>query len=248
MKLETLAVVLEKTASELQADLKLEEGIELVPDDIAKSAIIDFGKGQFSKGKEQGLGWAKKEVLKDVEKRLGDKLGETGQFDDLLSKVGQAPKDNIWKDKFTALNDEFSNFKNDIDKQKKLSVIETKVSNLLDTFDGSDKLKKLATKEFINTNKFEIDDDYITILDNENKPLKRDGKFVEFENLVDGHFSNLFEKKTKSSAPSGAGSQNNNSSNSGVNTIAEAFKALKLAKTADERSLIQKRIKELEKI
>ena len=248
MKLEILAELLEKPASELQADLKLEEGAEVVPDNIAKSAIIDYGKGQFSKGKEQGLGWAKKEVLKDVEKKLGEKLGETGNFDDLLTKVGQPAKDNIWKDKFSALNDEFANFKLDIDKQKKLSTIEGKISTMLDAFDGSEKLKKLATKEFISTNKFEIEDDYITILDNENKPLKKDGKFVEFDNLVEGHFSNLFEKKTKTTSPSGAGSQNNNSSNSGVNTIAEAFKALKLAKTADERSLIQKRIKELEKI
>lgn len=253
MKIGELAGLLGRDSKELATSLELQEGTEDVSVDQAKGLIDDFGRSKFSEGKDQGQKWGRKETLKEVEKKLSSSFEVTGKFDDMVTslteKVNAAPnpKDSIYKSKFEQVTNEFNAFKSDIEKKEQVSVIKSKISPLMEGYQGTDKAKELVLNNFLNSNRIDVDGDHFNVLDKEGNPLKVDGKFVDFESHVHSFVGSYLPKDEQKKTPKAPSFKKGpDFQNSGITDAESALRALKAAKTPEEREYVLKKMKEFE--
>lgn len=256
MNIGELSELLGRDQNELLANLKLEEGTSEVPVESARSLIVELEKSKFSEGKTQGRDWGRKAALTEAEKKLSEKVGISGDFDTILSgieeKIKATPPDSktdIWKEKYNQLNTDFEGFKKNIDIKKKTSVVKTKLGEILKDYEGSEKIKGMIVDDFVKNSKFDIEDNEVLLLDDKNLPLKVDGKFTDFEThattFVAGFLNPIDEEKRKPAAPDLKKDLAKKNSKKIVDADS-ALRAMKNAKTAEERDYAMKKLKEYE--
>ena len=251
MKIGEVADLLGRDQNELLADLKLEETVEEVSTEQVKALIDEIGKSKFSEGKTQGHDWGRKSALTEVEKTLSGKFGIKGKFDEIITgletKMSEpSKKDDIWKEKYNELSNEFNGFKQQIEVSKKKDVVKSKLSGLLVNFDGTDKVKEMVVNDFLSKSKFEIEGDDIMLLDKDDKHLRIDGKFADFESVATNHLSQFLNpaanpSKPKPKVPSGGQPAR---TVDGIVDADSALRALRKAKTPEEREYINKKLAE----
>jgi hypothetical protein len=254
MKLETLASVLKKDATELSTALNVESGQEV--DDTQVSKLLSehinlITVTSLSEGKKQGEGKAKREVLTDVEKRLKSEFEvDGGNFDELLtglkSKVGKVEikadekvlqELSAWKQKATEAQTELEKFKSDFERQKVISQVKNYLNPIIDKFEfATDKVKEIAIDNLLNGKDFLISGDTTFIVENGN-PV---GALNE---LAEKHFNDFGKIKSNTVIPPNrifTPAQPKDD-----NHVAQLNKKLMLATTLDEKRKILDELKKI---
>jgi hypothetical protein len=254
MKLEQMATLLKKDATELVRALNLTEGQEEVSDDIAVKEINNFIReieiSKLSEGKKQGEGMAKRTILSDAEKKIKEKFNVEGaSFDDLIeslsSKVNSQPTDDkfkkeidLWKAKHDDLTNKYNGLLTNVTKIDTKAKVTSKLSTVFDKIDfPSGKVKEIAINDFVEQYQFE---------EAESGLYAKQGErvIIDIENLALTHFREYGKVKEVQSAKPNVTFPN--TSYTGSKTMEELFAEIPKAKTAEERVLILEEIKKLE--
>jgi hypothetical protein len=254
MKLESLASLLGKEATELTTTLNVDIGQEVDENQVSKllSEHINLIKiTSLSEGKKQGEGKAKREVLTDVEKRLKSEFEVDGDnFDALLtglkSKVGKVEiktdekvlqELNAWKQKAATAQSELDKFKSDFERQQVISQVKTKLNPILEKFEfATEKVKEIAISNLLQDKDFLISGETTFIVENGN-PIGA------LNDLAEKHFSDFGKVKTNTTIPPNR--QFTPGPPNSENHIAELNKKLMFAKTLDEKRKILEELNKL---
>ena len=254
MKLEQLASLLKKDATELVSTLNLQDGQQEVDDEIAVKEIDNFVRElsitKLNEGKKQGEGMAKRTVLSDAEKKIKEKFSIDGNgFDELIeslsTKISSQPSDEKWKKEIEILKAKHDDQKNKYEALlTNVSKIETKSkvnSRLEKVFDKiefpTSKVRDIALNDFIDTYQFEDSESGLYA-------KKGDKVIVDVELLALNHFKEYGKEKAVQSAKPNVTFPN--SSFTGSKTIEELYKEIDLAKTPEERANVLDEIKKLD--
>lgn len=255
MKLEQLASLLKKDASELSSTLNLEISAD-VPDEKLTTILTEHIKlievSSLSEGKKQGEGKAKREVLSQAEKLLKEKFEVDGNnFDEIVEaltgKVGKVEikadekvikERDAWKAKAEQAIAEKENLKKSFERIEVLSEVKQKLNPIIGKFEfPTEKVKEIAFEQFTKDKEFLISEGSIFIM--------QDGKPVgTFETLAENHFKD-FGKPIQSGSGAPPNRQSGSSTSFGT-TTKELMQSLRQAKTPEERSTILQQLKALE--
>ena len=254
MKLEQLASLLKRDATELVSALNLQEGQQEVDDEIAVKEINNFVKeieiSKLSEGKKQGEGMAKRTILSDAEKKIKEKFNVEGStFDDLIeslsTKVNSQPTDEKYKkeiDLLKAKNEDLATKYNGL--LTNVSKIETKsklMTILKPVFDkiefATAKVEEMAINDFVGSYEFPDSESGLYA-------KKNDKVFVDLESLALTHFKEYGKEKQVQQAKPNVIFPNN--SYTGGKTMDELFDQINKSKTPEERAQILDEIKKLE--
>jgi hypothetical protein len=253
MKLEQMASLLKKDATELVSTLNLTEGQEEVSDEVAVKEISNFIReieiSKLSEGKKQGEGMAKRTILNDAEKKLKEKFGIDGNgFDDLIeslsTKVNSQPTDEkwkkeieIWKAKHDDVTSKYNGLLTNVTKIETKSKVTSKLVNVFDKIDfPTPKVKDIAINDFIEQYQFEEAESGLYA-------KKGDKVIIDIENLALTHFKEYGKEKQQGNKPNVTFP---NSSYTGTKTLDELFAEIPKAKTAEERAQILDEIRKIE--
>lgn len=255
MKMEQLASLLGKDATELAGTLNLQVDSD-VSEEILTKELTNFTKElsitKFNEGKKQGEGMAKRLVMTDAEKVLKDTFGVDGKdFNELVENVKSLktesgkPDDKIiserdkWKQTALEKEKEIDKLKNDFEVVRTTEKIKSQIGPRLEKFEfATNRVKELALNEFISNRKFKIDgsDIFIESSDNTFKTLS--------DNLIEDHFKEFGTVKPvggKGTPPRG----NQGGTNYG-STHSELLKAIEKATTPEELATIKTQLAALE--
>jgi hypothetical protein len=254
MKLEQMASLLKKDATELVSALNLTEGQEEVSDEIAVKEISNFIReieiSKLVEGKKQGEGMAKRTILSDAEKKIKEKFNVEGaSFDDLIeslsTKVNTQPSDDkykkeidLWKAKHDDLINKYNGLLTNVTKIETKTKVTSKLSTVFDKIDfPSNKVKELAINDFVEQFQFE---------EAESGLYAKQGErvIIDIENLALNHFKEYGKMKEVQSAKPNVTFPN--MSYTGKKTMDELFAEIPKAKTPEEQAQILDEIAKLE--
>lgn len=254
MKLEQMASLLKKDATELASTLNLADGQVDVPDEVAVKEINNFIReteiSKLNEGKKQGEGMAKRTILSDAEKKIKEKFGVDGtNFDELIdslsNKLSSQPTDEKYKkeiDLLKAKNEDLSNKYNglmtNITKIETKSKVTSKLTNVFEKIEfPTGKVKEIAVEDFINQYQFEEAESGLYA-------KKGDKVIIDIETLALNHFKEYGkEKQSQSQKPN---VMFPNGTYTGTKTMEDLFAEIPKAKTPEERAQILDEIKKLE--
>jgi len=252
MKVELLASLLEKDATELSSTLKLGEGVTEVSPEIVKNEISSYikeiGISKLSEGKKQGEGMTKRLVYTELETKLKDKFGVEGKFDDMITSLESKLKDKggnneafenerkLWKVKFSDLESENNDLKAKATKVETRNKVKEQLNPILSDFEfSSSKIKDIAIKDYMDNRKFIFSGDDM-FLDNDGTPS------AKVKEDAEKHFMDFGKKKgVKPEKPK----SDKFDSNSYSGDLAELTKQHSNAKTVEEKNAILKKMKEI---
>lgn len=257
MKLEQLALVLETDAAELANTLKMAVTDE-VQDEILmkeiKSKIKEVGITNLREGKTQGEGMAKRTIYSDVERKIKETFGASGEgldsiLEDAKKKFETKPKGEfdrtefdkqieIHKEKARVKEEEANALKTKLERIELKDSVLSGISEHIKNFDfASQKVKDLAINEFVNSNKFIFSEGEL-FLDIAGKPS------AQIEKHVNDHFGQFGKPIKEDPKKPFTGTRQDQTRLS--NKLPELYKSLNEAKTAEERTNIFDKIKSLE--
>jgi hypothetical protein len=260
LKLGTIAGVLSKPEDDLRSLYKI-EGDEVTAEtleSILKSEIPALKKAAFTDAKTEAYGRATREVKSKVEKDLAEKFGLTANdFETIITELEtkiqpEDPKKDemrrkeveLWKEKFNALNTDFTKFKDNVEfqgkKTKLLSELDAVLPNHFEI--SSPKLKSLAVDKFTNDFKFDLIDGQLQLFDGD-KPL-----YKPLEEVAKEYFKEYFQPKQNGNPKPQSPPNGKDPVNTGglSNDIGELMKQLSLSRSSKERAEILAKIKEVE--
>jgi hypothetical protein len=264
MEIGVLATTLQVDAVELAKAHNLAEDIKEIDDEtlakVLKVEIENVKTKEKASAKKEGHGWGSKETLTNVEKDLANEFGlKAGNFKEMLSELKEVIKTPATDDK-TALQIEslkekvklteksFSDYKLNIEKEKKDSKVNETISKVLGNHFNltNQKLVTLGLKDFHSTYDVDVDDEGgIQLYGKDKKPV-----FKPAEDILKSHFGDLLP--TKSDDDDGGKVKIPNIDKAkeikvnGV-TVEALTMELHKAKTPEERAAILKKIQDLEK-
>jgi hypothetical protein len=256
MNLEFIASLLQKDATELQGTLNLEEGQNVVPEELAKELLENHIKElsivKLSEGKKQAEGMARKKVLSEAEKKLKDMFDVTGEtYDDLVTSLKaklEATQTNTdeqlrrekeaLKARLADVENKLSEAQNEFQRTLNEKMIIEKLSPQLTKYEfATDKVKNLALQDYLRNRSFIVSDGDIY--------LEIDGKPVaNMENDLNSHMLQFATIKQNATVKPKSVDISDNTSSFG-NSISELIKALKTA-PVEEREAIKAKIKQIE--
>lgn len=250
MKLETLASVLKKDATELATALNVADGETEVSDDLAKKELDLFYNQlaieKLSEGKKQEEGKAKRIVTTDLERKLKETFGVDGaNFDEIIGNIAKpaavddskTKKDlDVYKAKATELETKYNDLLTKQEKSEMSNKVLGTLGSVIDTFTfATPKVKEIAISNFVNSYNFE---------DSENGIYAKvdDRIIIDINGLATKHFKDYGSEKTPEKKPKldAAGDP------IGAKNIKDLLASIPSAKTAEERAEILAEIKRLE--
>lgn len=254
MKLEQMASLLKKDATELASTLNLAEGQAEVPDDIAVKEINNFIReieiSKLNEGKKQGEGMAKRTILTDAEKKIKEKFGVDGaNFDELIdslsTKISSQPTDekykkeiDLWKAKHDDISTKYNGLLTNVTKIETKSKVTSKLANVFDKIEfPTNRVKEIAIDDFISQYQFEEAESGLYA-------KKGEKVIIDVENLALNHFKEFGKEKQSQTGKPNVTFPNN--SYTGTKTLDELFAEIPKAKTPDERAQILEEIKKIE--
>lgn len=264
MEIGVIASTLGVDAAELAKTHNLAEDIKDIDDEtlgkILKVEIENVKTTAKVAAKQEGHGWGSKEALTKVEKDLAAEFGlKSGNFKEMLSELKETLKTPATDDK-TALQIEslkekvklaekaFSDFKINIEKEKKDSKVNETISKVLgDHFNlTNQKLVSLGLKDFHSTYDVDVDDEGgIRLYGKDKQPVWKPA-----EDILKSHFGDLLPTKSDDDDAGKVKIPNIDKSKeikvNGV-TVEALTMELHKAKTPEERAAILKKIQDLEK-
>lgn len=262
MKLELLASLLGKDATELKGTLNLADGQENVPDEVVQSQIKEFisieklnaKQAGISEGKKQAEGMSTRLTMEKVEKRLKE-LGIEGQnFEEQINwlttnkNTGKGAdvdkklleKLDILKVKLETVEKEKNEIYEKFTRKELEKNLQKKLSSVIEKFQfPTDHVKEMAVQEFVNSNKFLENEGDVFLLDIEGKPT------AKFEQQALQHFEKWGVKADKANLPPTRENKPGSSGSYG-NNLEDLFKSLRNAKTPEEMAAINEKIAVLE--
>ena len=251
MKLEQLASLLGKDATELQGSLNLENQAD-VPDEILTRELTNFTKElsitKFNEGKKQGEGMAKRLVMTEAEKTLKDTFGVDGNsFNELVENLKGLKSESKadekllkerdqWKATALSKDTEIQNLKTQFETIQVTEKIKTQIVPKLDKFDfATSKVREVAVNDFIQNRKFKIEGSDIFIERND-----------AFFTLSDSEIENHFKEYGTIKQSSGKGTPPRNTGTSYGTSKADLFKEIDKATTPEEVARLREELAALE--
>ena len=251
MKLEQLASLLGKDATELQGSLNLENQAE-VPDEILTRELTNFTKElsitKFNEGKKQGEGMAKRLVMTEAEKTLKDTFGVDGNsFNELVENLKGLKSESKadekllkerdqWKATALSKDTEIQNLKTQFETIQVTEKIKTQIVPKLDKFDfATSKVREVAVNDFIQNRKFKIEGSDIFI-------ERNDAFFTLSDNEIENHFKEYGTIKQSK----GNGTPPRNTGTSYGTSKADLFKEIDKATTPEEVARLREELAALE--
>ncbi len=251
MKLEQLASLLGKDATELQGSLNLESQAD-VPDEILTRELTNFTKElsitKFNEGKKQGEGMAKRLVMTEAEKALKDTFGVDGSnFNELVENLKGLKSESKadekllkerdqWKATALSKDTEIQNLKTQFETIQVTEKIKTQIVPKLDKFDfATSKVREVAVNDFIQNRKFKIEGSDIFI-------ERNDAFFTLSDNEIENHFKEygtLKQSKGNGTPPRNTGTRYGTSK-------ADLFKEIDKATTPEEVARLREELAALE--
>lgn len=251
MKLEQLASLLGKDATELQGSLNLENQAD-VPDEILTRELTNFTKElsitKFNEGKKQGEGMAKRLVMTEAEKTLKDTFGVDGNsFNELVENLKGLKSESKadekllkerdqWKATALSKDTEIQNLKTQFETIQVTEKIKTQIVPKLDKFDfATSKVREVAVNDFIQNRKFKIEGSDIFIERND-----------AFFTLSDSEIENHFKEYGTIKQSKGNGTPPRNTGTSYGTSKADLFKEIDKATTPEEVARLREELAALE--
>ena len=251
MKLEQLASLLGKDATELQGSLNLESQAD-VPDEILTRELTNFTKElsitKFNEGKKQGEGMAKRLVMTEAEKTLKDTFGVDGNsFNELVENLKGLKSESKadekllkerdqWKATALSKDTEIQNLKTQFETIQVTEKIKTQIVPKLDKFDfATSKVREVAVNDFIQNRKFKIEGSDIFI-------ERNDAFFTLSDNEIENHFKEYGTIKQSN----GKGTPPRNTGTSYGTSKADLFKEIDKATTPEEVARLRQELASLE--
>jgi len=251
MKLEQLASLLGKDATELQGSLNLENQAD-VPDEILTRELTNFTKElsitKFNEGKKQGEGMAKRLVMTEAEKTLKDTFGVDGNsFNELVENLKGLKSESKadekllkerdqWKATALSKDTEIQNLKTQFETIQVTEKIKTQIVPKLDKFDfATSKVREVAVNDFIQNRKFKIEGSDIFI-------ERNDAFFTLSDNEIENHFKEYGTIKQSK----GNGTPPRNTGTSYGTSKADLFKEIDKATTPEEVARLREELAALE--
>ena len=251
MKLEQLASLLGKDATELQGSLNLENQAD-VPDEILTRELTNFTKElsitKFNEGKKQGEGMAKRLVMTEAEKTLKDTFGVDGSnFNELVENLKGLKSESKadekllkerdqWKATALSKDTEIQNLKTQFETIQVTEKIKTQIVPKLDKFDfATSKVREVAVNDFIQNRKFKIEGSDIFI-------ERNDAFFTLSDNEIENHFKEYGTIKQSK----GKGTPPRNTGTSYGTSKADLFKEIDKATTPEEVARLREELAALE--
>lgn len=259
MKLERLASLLKKDASELVSSLNLPDVSADVPDEKLETILIDHIKlvevQALSEGKKQGEGRAKRETLSNAEKLLKEKFEVDGStfeeiVEGLTKKVGKVEyktdekiikERDAWKQKVVELTAEKEQLQKQFERNGIIAEVKQKLTPIVSKFQfPTERVKEIAFEQFVADKEFLISEGSIFVMQ-EGKPVGT------FETVAELHFKDFGVPvdKTQKVPPHRTTTQ---SQHSYGETVSELMVSLRTAKTPDEQNAIMDKLKALESV
>ncbi len=255
MKLEQLAALLKKDATEFSSTLNLDAQAE-VPDDILTRELTSFHSelkvNYIAEGKKQGDGMAKRLVMTEAEKALKDAFGIDGKdFNELVDnlkvlksseggKVDEKIKADAekWKQTALAKETEIQTLKSQFETIQTTEKIRGQILPKLDKFEfATAKVREVAINEFLSTKKFKVDGSDIFL-------ERHDNTFVVLsDNEIESHFKEF--GTIKQGKPPGTPPRQPSGTSYG-SSKAEIYKAIDKATTAEEITALREQLNALE--
>ena len=206
MKLEQLASLLGKDATELEGTLNLQSSDD-VQDDILTRELTNFHKElaitKLNEGKIQGEGKAKRLVMTEAERTLKDTFGIDGKdFNEIVENLKGLKSDSKgdeklkadaekWKQTALAKDTEINNLKSQFENIQTTEKIKGQILPKLDKFEfATSKVREVAVNEFLNNRKFKVEGSDIFI-------EKNDAFFTLSDNEIENHFKEYGVVKTQ---------------------------------------------------
>lgn len=253
MKVEQLATLLKKDATELQGTLNLEGQAE-VPDDILTRELTNFHSelkvNYIAEGKKQGEGMAKRLVMTEAERTLKDTFGIDGKdFNEIVEnlkglksegKTDEKMKADLdkWKQTALAKDTEIQTLKNQFETIQVTEKIKGQILPKLDKFEfATSKVREVAISEFLNNKKFKVEGSDIFI-------ERNDAFFTLSETEIDNHFKEFGTVKQNNSK--GTPPRQTTGGTSYGSSKADILKAIDKAKTAEEITDLRTQLNALE--
>lgn len=254
MKLDQLALLVKKDATELLNTLNLENGQEDVPDEKAVKEIENFVKEisitKLSEGKKQGEGMAKRSVLSEAEKKIKDKFNVEGtNFDELLdslnTKLSSQPSDDkykkeidLWKAKAEDFQTKYTGLLTSVSKIETKSKVTSRLENVFEKIEfPTNKVRDIAINDFIDQYHFEEAESGLYA-------KKGDKVIIDIEALALTHFKEYGKEKENAKAKPNVTFPNNGYT--GGKTMEDLWQLLKDAKTPEDRAQVLDEIKKIE--
>ena len=251
MKLEQLALLLKKDATELSSTLNLENQAD-VPDEILTRELTNFHSelkiNSIAEGKKQGEGMAKRLVMTEAEKTLKDTFGIDGNnFNELVEnlkglksegKTDEKLKSELDKWKQTALSKdtEIASLKSEFEKIQTTEKLKLSIVPKLDKFEfATSKVREVAVNDFIQNRKFKIEGSDIFI-------ERNDAFFTLSDNEIENHFKEYGTIKQSK----GNGTPPRNTVTSYGTSKADLFKEIDKATTPEEVARLREELAALE--
>lgn len=256
MKLESLASLLGKDATELAGALNLQENQDNVPEDailnVLKNHLKEVEVNAKQTGKREAEGMAKRTILSEAEKKLKSSFSVDGEnFDeiltnlsgkiDTLTKAGTKDEDlkkevDTWKKTVKDLQSKLELKDKEFESIRTKEVVKSKIMPVLSKFEfATTKVQEIALNQFLDSNQFKIE--------GEDLFLEKNGAY--FSNILEtaeNHFKE-FGKVKDSGKP--APVVRSGSTNYG-STLKELLSQVDKVKTAAERQSILNQIQALE--
>ena len=251
MKLEQLASLLGKDATELQGALNLESQAD-VPDEILTRELTNFTKElsvtKFNEGKKQGEGMAKRLVMTEAEKTLKDTFGIDGSnFNEIVENLKGLKSENKadekllkerdqWKATALSKDTEIQNLKTQFETIQVTEKIKSQIVPKLDKFDfATSKVRDVAVNDFIQSRKFKIEGVDIFI-------EKNDAFFTLSDSEIETHFKEYGTLKQVK----GNGTPPRNTGTSYGSSKADIFKEIEKATTPEDIARLREELAALE--
>lgn len=257
MKLEFVADLLKKDASELVSTLNLQ-----VQDEVPENALKDLITNHIKEieinskvlGKKEGEGMAKRTILTEAEKKLKTNFEVDGKdFDEIitnlsakfetLSKSGSKDEDlkkqvDTWKNTVKDLQTKLESKDKEFESIRTKEVVKNKILPVIGKFEfATQRVQEIAINQFLETNTFKIE--------GEDLFLEKDGKY--FSNaleIAENHFKDFGKPKENKA---GNAPMERNGSNKGT-TLKDLLEQVNKSKTSEERQSIMAQIQALEKV
>lgn len=253
MKLEQLASLLKKDATEFSSTLNLDVTSE-VSDDILTRELTNFHKeleiNFKAEGKKQGEGMAKRLVMTEAERTLKDTFGVDGSnFNEIVENLKGLKSDgktddklkadlDKWKQTALAKDNEIQNLKNQFETIQVTEKIKGQILPKLDKFEfATSKVREVAVNEFLNNRKFKVEGSDIFI-------EKNDAFFTLSETEIENHFKDY--GVLKSNKPNGTAPRQPQSGTSYGTSKAELLKEIEKAPTLEDLARLREQLNALE--
>lgn len=253
MKLEQMASLLKKDATELVSALNLQDSQAEVPDEVVVKEINNFIReieiSKLSEGKKQGEGMAKRTILSDAEKKLKEKFSVEGNsFDELIeslsTKINSQPTDEKYKKEIDLLRAKHSDIESKYNslltnaaKIETRSKVTSKLTSIFDKIEfPTTKVKEIALNDFVDNYQFEEAESGLYA-------KKGDKVIIDIETLAYNHFLEYGKAKQSQQKPNVSFPDN---TYTGSKTLEQLYAEIPKAKTAEERAQILEEIKKFD--